>query len=377
MHNFNNHYIPLHVPHLQAPSPNLHPPATAFAEQPLPDFDIPYGPEHPLVSNCPLPHPDVHAHVVSHVTPYRTLPDIKSIPPLRTASDWTKWSTFMVNMVDNMGLWGHLCHIPTEGQVRDLTSIARLPPYFDEYSDEEATTAFKDFWDADVVISHILTSKLSNTILNLLPSKRSGPHDLPVHTAHDVFTILSQQFSVGSLGAAKALRAKLCSSRTLLSGIPAYVKLWHSIVPQLEQTCWDFSMYDKIQGFVDGLPHISEFSTLRDKVHKSWKQGDKGTFTFTVIADEVIAIDHDCHHTALHHQSPTHPCTDSTHNIDTLLSAPTTSALPTPASNMAAAPKPCIQCSNLNCGQFGHTIKKCWSKGGGMEGGRDPDQSQP
>ncbi|KAG6828305.1 hypothetical protein H0H87_002396 [Tephrocybe sp. NHM501043] len=186
-----------------------------------------------------------------------------------------------------------------------------------------------------------------------------------------------QQFSVGSSGAAEALRAKLRSSRTLPSGIPAYVKLWRSIVPQLEQTCWDFSMYDKIQGFIDGLPRISKFSALWDKVHKSWKQGDKGTFTFTAIADEVITIDHDRHRTALHHQSPTHPRTDLTRNIDALPSAPTTSTLPMPASNMAAAPKPRIQCSNPNCGQFGHTIEKCWSKGRGMEGGQDPDQIWP
>ncbi|KAG6829610.1 hypothetical protein H0H87_010708, partial [Tephrocybe sp. NHM501043] len=373
MHHFNNHYVPLHVLPFQAPSPNPHPPPGAFVEQPLPDFDRPYEPEHPLAPNYPLPHPDAHPHIVSYTTPYCSLPDVKSIPSLHTKSDWTKWSMFVVNMVDNLGLYGHLCHIPTEGQVWDPTSIARLLLYFDEYSDKEATLAFKDFWDADNIISHILTSKLSDTILYSLPNKHSSPHDLLICTAHDIFTILSHWFSIGSLGAAEALRAKLCLSKTLPGGITAYVELWQLIVPQLEQICWDFTMYDKIQGFIDGLPCISKFSALWDKVHKLWKQGDKGTFTFTAIADEVIAIDYDCHCTALHHQSPAHPHADLTCNIDTLPNATTTPTPSTSTSNMPAAPKPYVQCLNLNCGQFGHTIKKCWSKGRGMEGGQDSD----
>ncbi|KAG6904668.1 hypothetical protein DXG01_008200, partial [Tephrocybe rancida] len=89
-------------------------------------------------------------------------------------------------MIDNMGLQGHIGCIPHEGELKNPTSIAVVLPCYDEYSTDEEAEAFRQFWAADDVVSHILTVKLSDTILNSLPSKYYSDNTFRVALSKDV-----------------------------------------------------------------------------------------------------------------------------------------------------------------------------------------------
>ncbi|KAG6815539.1 hypothetical protein H0H87_000828, partial [Tephrocybe sp. NHM501043] len=296
--------------------------------------------------------------------PTHPLPD----PPLAHL-DWPKWHSTMVWMIDYLGLHSHICHLPIEGQIIDPMSIAVVPSPYDKYSILDDTLAFWQFWEADDAVSHILTVKLHNNVLNSIPDKRGPPHGLPTTTAQDIYTILTRHFSVTSATTAKALCNKLYDLKTLPNGIPAYVAIWCVSVPQLAQTEWDMSPYNRVQGFLDGLPPLASFVPICEEVCKSWQQkGKDGSFIFSDIADTVLQIDMDCQRIANIHQPPSSHKSDQPHvdpSTSTTVSAPNT--MP------ATATKPCIQCSN--CNQYGHTINKCWSKGGGIENGQELDQN--
>ncbi|KAG6843651.1 hypothetical protein H0H87_001996, partial [Tephrocybe sp. NHM501043] len=234
----------------------------------------------------------------------------------------------MVWMINYLGLHGHICHLPVNGQIIDPISIAVVPPPYDKYPTPDDTLAFWQFWEADDAVSYILTAKLHNNVLNSIPDKRGPPHGLPTTTAWDIYTILTCHFSITSAATAKALHNKLHGLKTLLNGISTYVAIWCVNVPQLAQTEWDMLPYNRVQGFLDGLPCLASFAPICEEVCKSWQQkGKDGSFIFSDIADTVLKIDMDCWHIINIQQLPSshksdQPCVDP--SISTTVSAPNT-----------------------------------------------------
>lgn len=65
------------------------------------------------------------------------------------------------------------------------------------------------------------------------------------------------------------------------------------VVHQLANTAWDFTPYQKIQKFVDGLLFVDGYIGLKDRIRTSWLAGPHGTYDFTALAEEVLEIDID------------------------------------------------------------------------------------
>ncbi|KAG6830493.1 hypothetical protein H0H87_007850 [Tephrocybe sp. NHM501043] len=167
-------------------------------------------------------------------------------------------------------------------------SIAVVPPPYDEYSTPDDALTFQQFWEADDAVSHILTAKLHDNVLNSIPDKRGPPHGFSTTTAWDIYTILTHHFSVASATTAKALCNKLHNLKTLPNGIPAYIAIWRASVPQLAQTEWDMLPYNRVQGFLDGLPPLASFAPICEEVRKSWQQ--KGKDVLASILNQFNAI---------------------------------------------------------------------------------------
>ncbi|KAG6873025.1 hypothetical protein C0992_009158, partial [Termitomyces sp. T32_za158] len=196
-------------------------------------------------------------------------------------------------LIDHLGLNGHICPIPPPGSFDDPTCEVVLAPIVDEHSSQAERVAYRNFWRNDNICSYVLTGKLSTEIFNSLPPRRGGPHNLPTLTARDILGLLRRRFSIGSAAAAQKLKDSVFCFPCAPRAIPAYVQAWRAAVNQLSDTPWDFTPYERIQKFMDGIPGHPSFNSIRDSVRKSWEHNPLGTYNFFDLADEILDIDID------------------------------------------------------------------------------------
>ncbi|KAH0580183.1 hypothetical protein H2248_001705 [Termitomyces sp. 'cryptogamus'] len=285
-------------PQLAAPPPCL-PPSPLHAPAPPPqNFIFPNAPQ--FIPRSPLPEYQFQPlhfqpppqHTVPDISSdSNKLPPLSSIPRLTGLSDWSSWYTHVMMLIEHLGLVGHICPIPPPGTPFDATCIIVVPPPYPPHNTLDEEHEYQTFWHKDGICSHILTGKLSTEILGSLPPVCSGPHNFPTRTARDILACLRRCYSVGSASSAKALKDSVTHLQCIPTTIPAYVQAWCTVVNQLDRTEWDFSPHDKIQGFMDGIPPLQAYALIREEVRRSWEVGPQGTFTFDVLADQILDID--------------------------------------------------------------------------------------
>jgi len=240
--------------------------------------------QRPTIQAPPLPVPPPPNNTITTSFAKSDLPSLLTIPFLRTSTDWVTWESAATRLIDNVGLRGHICRLPELGALIDPTSPASLPPHYDFDSSPKDVEAYKLWWHDNDIVTHILVGHLSPEIAISLPPKHGPPYNLPIRTSRDVLEFLTKKFSVGSAGAADLAKENLFCVKCNPSNIAAYVQAWRGVVHQLADTPWDFTPYQKIQKFVDGLPSFDGFIGLKDRVRVSWAVGPTGTYESRIIA---------------------------------------------------------------------------------------------
>lgn len=182
-------------------------------------------------------------------------------------------------------------------------------------------------------------------------------------------------FSIGSASAAELAKDNIFHLQCTLMNVPAYVQAWHSVVYQLASTPWDFTPYQHVQKYVDGLSHYGTFINLKDCVYSLWDIGYDRLYALNDIATNILEIDIDrrCGQHPSQNQTvcpspapiPHTPQATTTSILSDTISIISVDSPPIAHSNLS---HPHIQC--MNCHMFGHLIDKCWAEGGGNVGGR-------
>lgn len=101
---------------------------------------------------------------------------------------------------------------------------------------------------------------------------------------------------MGSVVSAQHVKDSVFNLYCALNAIFSYVQAWQIAVNQLSQTSWDFTAYEKIQKFTDGIPDHQAFTFLQEEIHQSWNNNSEGLFDFFTLANTILETNIDvCH----------------------------------------------------------------------------------
>ncbi|KAG6883030.1 hypothetical protein C0993_008230, partial [Termitomyces sp. T159_Od127] len=221
------------------------------------------------------------------------LPPLATIPRFVSAADWGNWINPVMALIDHMGLNGHVCPIPGPDAPIDPTCRVVFPPTYPPHHTAAESCAYEVFWRNDNVCSYIITGKLSSEITNSLPPARSGLYNFPMRTAWDLLDFLWKRFSVGSAALAQRVKDSVLRLAYSPNSIPNYVQSCCIAINQLSGTPWDFTQYEKIQKFMDGIPDHRAYNIICEEVRCSWDNNPNGVFDFFTLSNTVLEIDID------------------------------------------------------------------------------------
>ncbi|KAF5383864.1 hypothetical protein D9615_003634 [Tricholomella constricta] len=297
-------------------------------------------------------------------------PSLSSIPILSSASDWTKWHSAVIQVIEATGLFGHIADVLPTNYVLDPTAYPSLPPVIDRANfTSQELEEYKAWWTQDDIVSFVLVGKLGPTPLSLIPPKRNAWGN-PQRTARDILRILRTKYGVFDASSAALVREFVLSKKVIGSDVSSYVDLWRRAVLQVEGTHWDFSSFEKIQRFADGLPRTYEYGSLRVLIREGFNSHPPhGVISFHDASQAALNIE-----LASRRLSASHgPNLRRSQPSSTAVTSNPTSQNPSTTS-LADAPGPTApatrpRCSN--CGALGHVAGNCWEPGGGDVGGRD------
>ncbi|KAF5383168.1 hypothetical protein D9615_004993 [Tricholomella constricta] len=293
-------------------------------------------------------------------------PSLSSIPLLSSANDWSKWYSSVMQVIEATGLFDHIVDVLPTNYLLDPTAYPSFPPTIDiaNYSQADLDR-YKTWWAQDDIVSFILVGKLGPIPASLIPSKRDAWGN-PQRIARDVLRILRTKYGVYDATSAAAVRDSVLSKKVVGGDVTSYVDMWRKAVLQVEGSHWDFSSYEKVQRFADGLPRTYEYEPLRVQIREGFNtHPPHGIISFYDASQAALNIE-----LASRRLSNSHPATSrrshpSPSTSSTTAPVPPASSDSTPSSTTATRPR----CSN--CGALGHVAGNCWEPGGGDVGGRD------
>ena len=136
----------------------------------------------------------------------------------------------MRTLILHMGLLGHIAYPPSSGY---LPLPDRVPSYMPTLSMAPSTvdlTAYRNWWEDDNIVSHILIARLNPTTRSLLPYD-DGDSGTP-RCARAIYDVLCSAYHLRGYTSGSTLyselRALSCGSR-----VQDYVTKWHAGVSQL------------------------------------------------------------------------------------------------------------------------------------------------
>lgn len=147
-----------------APQPT-HPLPTQFAplHQPhLPPHFVPLHQPHFLATVPQIPNSQT-----SYIN--SSLPSTKDVPILTGKHDWGPWHSAVRTLILNANLLGHIADDPLPGAIFDPGLRPTYPPAIHQRSTHAELQSFTEWWSHDGLASHILTSRLSPSVLGSLP----------------------------------------------------------------------------------------------------------------------------------------------------------------------------------------------------------------
>ena len=310
----------------------------------------------------PLPTSSVTVPSTTSTVP-KPLPSITHIPILSGWSDFSAWSNGVRSLILYLGLAGHIANQPAPGIAPRPDRVPSYPPTLSTVASAAELATSRAWWEEDNIVSHILTSRLTPSVLAILLFDDDDESIAP-RTARAVYTLLRQLYSVHDHTSSSALYAELCN---LMCGgrVLDYVTRWRAGIIQLRAARFTISFRMVIERFLDCLPTSVPYDILRFRTMETINDiGVDDVTAFIKLTDEVLKIDNTYRRTR--------PTTTRSSNPAPRIPPPPTS------SSIINVPKPSTQparssliCSNTNCGAIGHTIDTCFKIGGGLEGKRE------
>ena len=271
----------------------------------------------------------------------------------------------MRSLVHYLGYTGHIASQPASGIVPRADRAPSYPPSVSTTPSRAELETSRTWWEEDNIVSHILTSRLTTSVLTILPFE-DDDDSLTPRTARTVYEILRKLYSVHNHTSSSALYSELCN---LQCGgrVLEYVTKWRAGISQLRAARFVISFPMVIERFLDRLPtsvpydilHFHTMKTINDVPFDDMS-------TFIKLTDEVLEIDNTYRRTSSNRPTPARPSTNAVHHAPPTQSS--SSTLNT-VIKTSFQPRSSLVCSN--CGIIGHTVDKCFKAGGGLEGKRD------
>ena len=365
--------------------------------QPLPTaFNAPSPIQMP---NNVIPSPQLHFHrprvvrttidplqqPLQHATssPSSSLPSTKDVPILTGKHDWGPWHSAVRTLILNANLLGHIADDPLPNAVFDPGLWPTYPPSVTQRSSPVEIQSFTDWWSRDGVASHILTSRLSTSVLGCLPiaNERMGHR----RSARTVYFTLRQQYGAGDYSAVMIIEAKLRQLRCLPARggvrVAEFITTWRTSVNQMEAAGFLPGIRQLLVIFADGLPNNTvAFINLYDSILTSLNEPYEHSLpNIHYLFDCTIHIENNIQRNRILHPNARRLQPTSSHIPSNQTSVGTTSS--TPQTTRPTPPGTTTQCSNChrdgntlhcsNCHRDGHTDRTCFQPGGAMEGRRD------
>ena len=277
----------------------LHPPIHI---QPLPTA-ITHSPVHipnntTLSPRIHLPRPrTVHTaiaplqQVQQHVSfANSSLPSSKDVPLLTGKHDWGPWHSAVRTLILNANLLGHIADDPLPGAAFDPGLWPTYPPTVHQRSSHADLQTFTDWWSRDGIASHILTSRLSSSVLGSLPiaNERMGHR----RSARAVYHTLRHQYGAGYYSTVMVVEAKLRQLRCLPARggvrVSNFITMWRISINQMEAAGFLPGTRQLLAIFADGLPNNTvAFINLYDSIHTSlnepYEQALPNIYTSSIV----------------------------------------------------------------------------------------------
>ncbi|KAF5381798.1 hypothetical protein D9615_005519 [Tricholomella constricta] len=246
-----------------------------------------------------------------------------------------------------MGLYSHIIDLLLPDLLLDPTAYPSLPPSIDKarYTPEELD-AYRSWWTQDDIVSFVLVGKLRPVPSSLIPPKRDAWGN-PQRSARDILRILRTKYGVYDAASAALVRESVLSKKVVGNDVSSYVDLWRKAVLQVEGTHWDFSSFEKVQRFADGLPRTYEYEPLRVLIREGFNSNPPhGVITFYDALQAALNVELASRRLSNVHGNTPRRSQPSTSSVTTTPSTnPATTATIAQDSNPApAATRP--QCSN-------------------------------
>ena len=346
------------APFLAAPQPV---PAPFFAaSQPLPPRSVPQN-FHPLPPFAPP--------ITSNLpTPFiSSLPSTKDVPLLTGKHDWGPWHSAVRTLIVNPNLLGHIADDPHPGAAYDPGLWPTYPPVVHRDSTLEQLQSFTDWWSRDGLASHILTSRLSPSVLGCLPiaNERMGQR----RSSRTVYLTLHYQYGAGDYSAVMVIEARLRNLKCLPTRggvrLTDFITTWRTSLNQMDAAGYPPSPRQILTIFADGLPqHSVAFVNLYDYIILSLNEPNEQMLpNIHQLFDRAVNLDNNLQRTRLLNprrlplSAPAAPSSSTTALVP-----------PAPANSLppATGTRSGRRCSN--CGREGHTDDTCFQPSGAMEG---------
>ena len=348
------------VPVFPVPQPDPIPPIR-------PPHTIP--PQYHRLPPAPIPPPPQISPVTS------TLPSTKDVPILTGKHDWGPWHSAVRTLILNANLLGHIADAPLPGAVFDPGLWPTHPPIVHQRSSPAELQHFTDWWSRDGMASHVLTSRLSPSVLGSLPiaNERMGHR----RSARSVYYTLRHQYGAGDYSAVMIIEARLRQLRCLPTRggvrVSEFIATWRVSVNQMEAAGFLPGIRHLLTIFADGLPNNTvAFINLYDSILSSLNDPNEQSLpNIHLLFDRTVNIDNNIQRNRILHPSPRRLPPNNPITSTTTLPTPATppgapNVVPQTNRHTHAATPLCS-----NCGRPGHTDRTCFQPGGGMEGRRE------
>ena len=244
------------------------------------------------IPNNAIPSPQLHFHrprvVRTNIDPLQhplqqplqqvtfptssSLPSTKDVPLLTGKHDWGPWHSAVRTLILNANLLGHIADDPLPNAVFDPGLWPTYPPSVTQRSSHAEIQSFNDWWSRDGVASHILTSRLSSSVLGSLPiaNERMGHR----RSARTVYFTLRHQYGAGDYSAVMIIEAKLRQLRCLPARggvrVTEFITTWRTSLNQMEAAGFLPGIRQLLVIFADGLPNNTvAFVNLYDSILSS------------------------------------------------------------------------------------------------------------
>ena len=360
-----NHFPHAPLPHVPLPHAPL--PHAPFPHAPLPFLNFPHPPHIPNPPN----HPNTQISYINS-----SLPTTKDVPLLTGKHDWGPWHSSVRTLILNANLLGHIADEPLPGATFDPGLWPTYPPTVHQASTHADIQTFTDWWSRDGLASHILTSRLSPSVLGSLPiaNERMGHR----RSARTVYLTLRHHYGAGDYSAVMVIEARLRQLRCLPARggvrIVDFITTWRVSINQMEAAGFLPGIRHLLAIFADGLPNNTvAFINLYDHIMSSLNEpNDQSLPNIHHLFDRTIHIDNNIQRTRILHPSTRRPQPSNPPSTTPNQTAPTaTSSTPTTEPQSTRPPRTATTIICSNCGRPGHNVPTCFQPGGGMEGRRE------